>query len=83
MYLQQLKTYKPPAVKANDADGHVQTFSMPKPPTSPEEGDIAKDLQAYETQAVEVEGQSSEGGAAVPEEDWFEEEEEDTPAAAH
>jgi F-type H+-transporting ATPase subunit h len=83
MYLQQLKTYKPTPIKANDAEGHVQTFSVPKAPKSPEEGDIAKDLQAYETQAVEIEGQSSEGGAAVPEEDWFEEEEEDTPAAAH
>jgi F-type H+-transporting ATPase subunit h len=83
MYLQQLKTYKPPPLKANDADGHVQKFTLPKPPKSPEETDIAKDLKAYENQTVEVEGQSSESGAPVPEEDWFEEEEEEAPAAAH
>jgi len=83
MYLQQLKTYKPTPVKPNDAEGHVQKFSMPKPPASPEEGDIAKDLKAYESQQVEAEGQAGESGAPVPEQDWFEEEEEEAPAAAH
>jgi F-type H+-transporting ATPase subunit h len=83
MYLGQLKNYKPQPLKPNDAEGHVQKFVAPKPPKSPEEGDIAQDLKAYESQTVEVEGQSSEAGAPVPEEDWFEEEEEETAAAAH
>ena len=62
----------------------MQKFSIPKPPPSPEESDLAKDLGAYETQAVEIEGQAStEGGAAPVEEDWFEEEEEETAPAAH
>lgn len=83
MYLRELKSYKPAPVKPSDAEGHVHTFAVPKAPQSPEESDIAKDLNAYETQAVEVEGQSTESGAAPVEEDWFEEEEDDAPAAAH
>ncbi|KAK4967608.1 ATP synthase F0 subcomplex subunit H atp14 [Elasticomyces elasticus] len=82
MYLRELKSYKPPPVKASDAEGHVQKFNPPKPPPSPEESDIAKDLQAYETQAVEVEGQSSEDGAAPVNDDWFVEEE-DEPETPH
>jgi F-type H+-transporting ATPase subunit h len=81
LYLRELKNYKVPAVKASDADAHVQKFSIPKAPASPEETDIANELNAYETQAVDVEGAVAEGGEAVPEEDWFVEEEET--AAAH
>ena len=54
---------------------------MPKPPLSPEESDIANELKTYETQQVDIEGQSSEGGSAVVEEDWFEEEEDEAHAA--
>jgi F-type H+-transporting ATPase subunit h len=84
MYLRELKNYKPAPVKPTDSEGHVQKFAVPKTPQSPEEGDLAKDLQAYETQAVEVEGQASgsEPGKAVPEEDWFEEEEDSEKEAA-
>lgn len=82
LYLRELKNYKVPQVKASDAEGHVQKFTLPKTPASPEESDLANDLQAYETQQVELEGTtSSESGAAPVEEDWFEEEEETTPAA--
>ena len=63
-------------------DGHVQTFSVPKAPASPEEADIASELKAYETQQVELEGAVTEDGAAPVEEDWFVEEEEGE-AAAH
>ena len=81
MYLKELKAYKAPPVKPSDAEGHVQTFSMPKPPASPEESDIANDLQAYESQVPEVEGQAAEG-APVVDSDWFEDpdEEPDVPA---
>lgn len=83
LYLRELKNYKVPQVKASDAEGHVQKFTLPKAPPSPEESDLANDLKAYETQAVELEGSAStESGAAPVEEDWFEEEEEET-AAAH
>jgi len=80
MYLRELKNYKPPQVKQTDAEGHVQKFNMPKPPPSPEESDIANELKTYETQQVDIEGQSSEGGSAVVEEDWFEEEEDEAHA---
>lgn len=70
-------------MKASDSEGHVQIFSAPKAPTSPEEGNIANDLKAYEDQQVEVEGQAAAGEAGVPEEDWFEEEEEEEAHAAH
>lgn len=84
LYLRELKNYKPPQVKASDAEGHVQKFAIPKAPPSPEEGDLAGDLKSYETQQVELEGAvSTESGAAPVEEDWFVEEEEDAPAAAH
>lgn len=83
LYVREIKAYKAPPVKASEADSHVQKFTPPKPPASPEEADIANDLKAYETQEAEVEGQSSEGGSAAVE-DWFEEEEEDEkPAAVH
>lgn len=82
LYLRELKNYKVPQVKDSDAQGSVQTFKLPPTPKSPEEADIASELKAYETQAVEVEG-AAEDGAAPVEEDWFEEEEEDTKAAAH
>jgi F-type H+-transporting ATPase subunit h len=81
MYLRELKNYKPPTVKASDAEGHVQKFTVPKTPASPEEADIASELKAYEDQTVELEGQAEDGAPAV-EEDWFEEEEEEV-AAAH
>jgi F-type H+-transporting ATPase subunit h len=83
MYLRELKAYKPAQVKASDAEGHVQKFTIPQAPKSPEEGDLASELKAYETQQVELEGSSSESGAAPVEEDWFVEEEEEAPAAAH
>ena len=74
LYLRELKNYKVPQVKATDAEGHVQTFSVPKAPASPEETDIANELKAYETQAVDVEGAAGEDDAVLPQEDWFEEE---------
>ena len=71
-------------MKPSDSEGHVQKFSPPKAPQSPEESDIANDLKAYEDQQVEVEGQASGGEAAVTEDDWFEaEDEEEETAAAH
>lgn len=81
LYLRELKNYKPAPVKATDAEGQVQKFTIPKTPASPEEADLASQLKAYETQQVELEGQATEGTAAPVEEDWFEEEEEDAPKA--
>ncbi|KAK2612406.1 ATP synthase F0 subcomplex subunit H atp14 [Conoideocrella luteorostrata] len=84
IYLKELKAYKTPVVKESDAEGIVQTFSMPKTPASPEESDIASNLKEYESMAVEIEGQdatqTSQGGAAaLP--DWLEAEDDDV--AAH
>lgn len=80
LYLKELKAYKTPAVKESDAEGHVQVFSVPKTPKSPEESDLAGNLKEYESMAVEIEGQdasaqSTTGAAAIP--DWLEAEEED------
>jgi F-type H+-transporting ATPase subunit h len=85
LYLRELKAYKVPQVKANDAEGHVQKFTIPPTPTSPEESDIASELKSYETQAVDVEGAAGEDGTVLPEEDWFEEEDESitTAGATH
>lgn len=86
LYLRELKSYKPTPVKANDADGHVQVFNMPKAPQSPEEADIANELKAYEDSAVEIEGQDVEAGAsgtAAVEQEWFVEEEDDEAGAHH
>ena len=71
IYLRQLRDYKPAPVKPNDAEGHVQNFTAPRAPKSPEESSIASELKAYEEQQVEVEGQSQ-GEAAPSEYDWFE-----------
>jgi F-type H+-transporting ATPase subunit h len=76
MYLKELQSFKPTPVKANDAEGQVSKFAIPKPPTSPEESNIANELKEYETMAPEIEGNTADG-VAVVEEDWFEEEEEE------
>jgi F-type H+-transporting ATPase subunit h len=75
-----LKVYKAPPIKAGDADAHVQKFVAPKPPTSPEEANIANELKAYEASTVEVEGQADAGSAPEKEIDWFEEEPEEEEA---
>ncbi|CZT15738.1 related to F1F0-ATPase complex, subunit h [Ramularia collo-cygni] len=82
MYLKELKAYKAPAIKANDSEGQVHKFSIPKTPVSPEEADLQNDLQAYEQQVPEVEGQAAEG-AAAPVEDWWVEEAEEETSAKH
>ncbi|KAG5955197.1 hypothetical protein E4U58_007216 [Claviceps cyperi] len=83
LYLKELKAYKTPIVKESDAEGHVQTFTMPKTPASPEESDLASNLQEYEQMAVETEGgmsadQGEDGNVELP--DWLELEEDE---AAH
>jgi F-type H+-transporting ATPase subunit h len=85
MYLRELKNYKVPQVKASDAEGAVQKFTVPKAPASPEETDIANELKTYETQQVDVEGAQGEDDAVLPQEDWFEEEDESitTAGATH
>jgi F-type H+-transporting ATPase subunit h len=72
-----LKAYKVPAVKANDSEGHVQHFTAPKTPKSPEEADIANQLKAYEASTVDIEGQAEGGAASSNEFEWFEEEPEE------
>ena len=81
LYLKELKAYKVPAVKESDAQGQVQTFSLPKTPASPEEADLASSLKEYESMAVEVEGQEAGADAATAVvEDWFVAEEDEEPA---
>ena len=65
-------------MQASDAEGHVQKFTAPKPPKSPEETDLASELQEYEAQQVEIEGQTATESGAPVEQDWFEAEEEET-----
>ncbi|ROW16142.1 hypothetical protein VPNG_01787 [Cytospora leucostoma] len=79
LYLKELKAYKAPAVKANDAQGHVLEFQLPKTPKSPEETDLASSLKDYESSVVEVEGQegADAGKPAAVAQDWLVEEEED------
>lgn len=66
-----------PTVKATDAEGSVQSWSAPATPKSPEEADIAKELQAYEASTVDIEGQAEGGAAESQEFNWFEEEPEE------
>lgn len=82
MYLRELKSFKPTPVKPSDAEGVVQKFKLPQPPASPEESNLAQDLQAYESQQPEIEGHA-EGGAKAAEQDWFEEEEEEAATGHH
>lgn len=82
LYLKELKAYKAPAIKANDSEGQVHKFTLPKTPVSPEEADLQNDLQEYEAQVPEVEGGAGQDGAAAVEDWWVEEAEEDN-AAKH
>ena len=87
MYLKELRAYKIPQPKPNDAEGHVQKFHAPPPPKSPEETNLASEMKAYEEQEVEVEGQASTGEAKEPEDNYFEDlkqfDEEHPEGAAH
>lgn len=86
LYLRELKNYKVPQVKPTDAEGQVQKFSIPAAPKSPEEADIANELNAYETQQPDVGTEATaEDGQVLPDEDWFVEEDESitTPGATH
>lgn len=76
MYLKELRAYKTPPAKPNDAEGHVQKFNAPKAPKSPEEADLTSGIKAYEDSVVEVEGQSASGDEEAVG-DWFEEEPEE------
>lgn len=78
--MKEIRNYKAPALKASDAEGHVQKFTAPKAPQSPDEGDIAKELKDYEIQQVELEGQVATGEVGAPEDNWFEDEPEDDDA---
>ncbi|KAL9055617.1 MAG: hypothetical protein Q9162_003427 [Coniocarpon cinnabarinum] len=80
IYLKHLRDYKPPAPKPGDAEQHVHKFASPSGFQSPEEPNLANELSAYQSQAVEVEGQgesaaSGEQQAKANEPDWFEQEE--------
>lgn len=77
LYLKELKAYKPPQQKASDSEGHVQKFSPPAAPKSPEETNLASDLKAYDDSVVEVEGQSASGETQDVVDDLFEEPEPD------
>jgi F-type H+-transporting ATPase subunit h len=83
LYLKELKAYKPPQQKASDAEGHVQKFSPPSAPKSPEEVDLAGQMKDYEDQVVEIEGQSAAGEVSGGEEDFFEDLEEAEEESAH
>ena len=72
MYLKELRAYKPPAVKASDAEGHVQKFAPPAAPKSPEETNLASEMTDYENQTVEVEGAVPGETQTSSEEDYFE-----------
>lgn len=83
MYLKELKNYKVPQQKESDAEGHVQKFSPPAAPKSPEETNLASEMQEYEGQQVEIEGQAASGETQSADQDYFEDlkETEGEPAA--
>ncbi|RMJ27790.1 hypothetical protein PHISP_01363 [Aspergillus sp. HF37] len=67
LYLRELRAYKPQPIKPA--------------PQSPEEASLANELQTYETQGVEVEGQAAAGEPTPVEENWLEVEEDESSAA--
>jgi len=83
LYLKELRAYKPPQQKASDAEGHVQKFTPPTSPKSPEEANLASEMKEYEDQVVEIEGQAAAGEAQSAEEDFFEDLEEDEDQPGH
>ena len=73
IYLKHLREYKPTPVKPGDADQHVHKFTTPAGFHSPEEPNLANELNAYQSQAVEVEGQAEQNSnASDQQQDWFE-----------
>ena len=74
IYLKHLREFKPQPVKPGDAEQHVHKFATPSGFKSPEEPNLASELNAYQSQAVEVEGQAEQLTTETPEQqqDWFE-----------
>jgi F-type H+-transporting ATPase subunit h len=87
IYLRELKAFKPKPESAAAAAEAVKKWAAPAAPPLPESANssIASELAAYESQAVEVEGQEApvEGEVAAKEEDWFEEDVVFAEKAAH
>ncbi|KAI5815733.1 mitochondrial F1F0 ATP synthase subunit Atp14 [Pyronema omphalodes] len=87
IYLRELKAFKPKPESAAAAAEAVKKWAAPAAPALPESANssIASELAAYESQAVEVEGQDApvEGEVAAKEEDWFEEDVVFAEKAAH
>jgi F-type H+-transporting ATPase subunit h len=72
LYLKELKNYKAPPQKGPE-EGAVAKFTPPAAPKSPEEANLASEMQEYENQQVEVEGQAAPGETqSSSEEDYFE-----------
>lgn len=69
--MKELKAYKAPPQKGPE-EGAVAKFSPPAAPKSPEEANLASEMQDYENQQVEVEGQAAAGETQSSEEDYFE-----------
>jgi len=82
MYLKELRAYKPPPLKASDSEGHVQKFTPPAAPKSPEETNLASEMKEYEDSVVEVEG-AAPAGETQPEEDFFEDIDAEDEETAH
>jgi F-type H+-transporting ATPase subunit h len=83
LYLKELRAYKPPPQKASDSEGHVQKFTPPAAPQSPEETNLASEMKEYEDQVVEVEGGAVAGETQAAEEDFFEDIDADDEETAH
>jgi len=77
IYLRELKAHKLKPESAAAAEEAVRKWAPPPAPPLPESANAntTSELSAYESQAVEVEGQdaATEGAAAAQAEDWFEE----------
>jgi F-type H+-transporting ATPase subunit h len=56
MYLKELKAYKVPPTAANDHEGNVLSFKVPRTPRSPEEANLANSIKEYEAMTVDVDG---------------------------
>lgn len=70
--MKELKGYKPAPEKPGEAEAVVQKFTPPTAPKSPEETNLASEMQDYENSAVEIEGQAATGETQSAENDYFE-----------
>ncbi|CAH6723017.1 ATP synthase subunit H, mitochondrial [[Candida] jaroonii] len=71
LYIQQIKSFKPTPLSAQEVESSVKQFQIPAQPTIPTEEINSDLLKEYESSEVETAAAESKAETHIPEEEWF------------